>query len=107
MLIESIDHAEEDVLARLRVEARVEAEQVIAATEKALFADPDLLLAGERERIDEALRVLRAGLANGDHNQIRELVESLDQCAQPFAQRRMDRAISTALRQKSVDSIRV
>jgi Fe-S protein assembly chaperone HscA len=107
MLIESIDHAEEDVLARLRVEARVEAEQVIAATEKALFADPDLLLAGERERIDEALRVLRARLADGDHNQIRELVESLDQCAQPFAQRRMDRAISTALRQKSVDSIRV
>ena len=105
MLIESIDHAEADIMARLLVEARVEAEQIIAVTQKALGADPDLLAPGDGAAIAAAIAALREGMAGKDHNPIRELVEALDRASQGFAQRRMDRAIAAALKSRSVDEL--
>ena len=43
MLLAALDHGEEDLERRRLIEARVEAEQVIVATRKALAADADLL----------------------------------------------------------------
>src|SRR5262249_46024628 len=48
MLLSALDHGEEDFERRRLIEARVEAEQVLAATRKALVADADLLLDEER-----------------------------------------------------------
>src|SRR5260221_5647557 len=61
MLLDSFENAEADLAARLLIDARNEAETVIAATEKTLRA-PDFravakteLAPGERDRIDAAL----------------------------------------------------
>jgi Fe-S protein assembly chaperone HscA len=105
MLTESIDHAEEDFAARLLIEARVEAEQVLAATRKALAEDAALLEAGEREAIEGALAALAGAIGGNDHNRIRDLVEALNRASQPFAQRRMDRAIRQALKDRSIDEV--
>ncbi len=66
MLLESFEHAESDVEARLLIEARNEAETVMRATEKSL-RNPDLaagakddLAPGELEAIESALAGLRA-----------------------------------------------
>src|SRR5881409_3342126 len=61
MLIESFEHAEADLEARLLIDARNEAESVMLATAKVLRrveldgAGLELLGPGERERIDAAL----------------------------------------------------
>jgi hypothetical protein len=62
MLLDSFEHAEADFAARLLIEARNEAENVIQATEKSLRA-PDFaeieqteLAAGERKRIESVAR---------------------------------------------------
>jgi Fe-S protein assembly chaperone HscA len=105
MLVDSIEHAEEDVTARLLVEARVEAEQILHATVKALAEDAALLVAGEREAIEREMAALEAASKNTDYHRIRDLLEALDRVSQPFAQRRMDRAIQRALQHRSVDEV--
>jgi molecular chaperone DnaK (HSP70) len=67
MLLESFEHAEADIEARLLIEARNEAETVVRATEKSLRA-PEFaeiaatdLAPGERMRIDAALSASAAG----------------------------------------------
>src|SRR6185503_1690899 len=62
MLLAALDHGEEDLEKRRLIEARVEAEQVIAATRKALAADADLLAPEERQRVDQALADLEASI---------------------------------------------
>jgi molecular chaperone HscA len=107
MLVESIEHAEEDIAARLLVDARVEAEQVLKATEGALADSPELLDPGERRAIEAAMAALRDGWQGSDHNRIRDLLEALDRASQGFAQRRMDRAIQEALRNRTIDEVKV
>jgi molecular chaperone HscA len=62
MLLSALDHGEEDLEKRRLVEARVEAEQVLAATKKALASDADLLEGDERVRIEGAIAELEASL---------------------------------------------
>ena len=69
MLLESFEHAEADVEARVLIEARNEAETVIRATEKSL-RNPDLeaatndLAPGELAAIESALADLRSVMAS-------------------------------------------
>src|SRR6185436_826071 len=66
MLLESFEHAESDIAARLLIEARNEAESVIAATEKSLHSpdmaeiERDELKPGELDRIHTELAALKA-----------------------------------------------
>src|SRR6186713_258704 len=59
MLMDALDHGEHDFEARRLLDARVEAERLLLATDKGLATDSDLLEAGERERIDRAEAELR------------------------------------------------
>ena len=52
MLQESFTTAEQDMQARALVEARVDADRMLLATQSALDADGELLDADERARID-------------------------------------------------------
>ncbi len=102
MLEESIDHAEEDVAARLLAEARTDAETVLRQTERALRESPGLLEAGEEEHIRAAMDALRAGAAESDYNRIRELSDRLNEISTPFAQRIMSMSLKRALENKDV-----
>jgi len=97
MLVESFEFAERDIEARQLRERRVEAEQVIAATERALAADGALLDEDERAEVDGALRALRDALAKGDRNAIKLRTEGLDRATLPLAERRMNRAVRDAM----------
>src|SRR5438034_11350204 len=70
MLLESFEHAEEDVKTRLLAEQRVEADRILGATRAALAVDGQLLAgedgARERAAIDEALAALEAARAGTD-----------------------------------------
>jgi molecular chaperone HscA len=105
MLLAALDHGEEDLERRRLIEARVEAEQVIAATRKALAADADLLDAAERERVDQALADLQAAVLGERLGSITARTEALDAATHVWAGRRMDRAVARAIAGKQVDEV--
>ncbi len=105
MLTESIEHAEEDVSKRLLIEARTEAERVLRALEPAMSTDHDLLEPDERTRIVNGVAALKAAMSGDSHRPILAAMEELDAASHAFAQRRMDRAMKTAVAGKTVDDV--
>jgi molecular chaperone HscA len=97
MLLDAIDHGEEDLAARKLAELRVEASRVIQSTKKSLAADPDLLEAGELEAITKAIETLERSAAATDVRRIELHVADLDSATKAFAGRRMNRAIAKAI----------
>jgi molecular chaperone DnaK (HSP70) len=105
MLEEAFDLAEEDFAQRQLVEARVEAESILHATQKAERLHEQLLDAAERATIERAAEDLRTAMNGTDHNRIRDLIDALNEASRPFAQRIMDASIKTALERKSAYEI--
>jgi molecular chaperone HscA len=105
MLLDALDHGEEDLHKRKLADRRVEAERLLSATRGALASDGALCSAEERAAIDEALTRL-AEAARGDNAaEILTRVEALDEATKGWAGRRMDRAIAAAIAGKVVDDI--
>jgi molecular chaperone HscA len=103
MLIESFEHAEDDLAARnLRIE-RVEADRILAATRQAFVTDAALLADNVRAAGDAAMKDLETAMAGTDYLKIRHAIEALDIATKPFAQLRMNRAIEAELRGKTLD----
>ncbi len=105
MLEDSIDHAETDVDVRLLIEARVEAEGILAAVEKALRTDNALLQPGEQERIAQACAALNAAMSTDERKRIADLSHELDEVTAPFAQRRIERDLTRALQGRDAGDV--
>jgi molecular chaperone HscA len=105
MLLSALDHGEEDLERRRLIEARVEAEQVLAATRKALAADADLLEPGEHARVAQAMAELESAVAGERLAPITARTEALDAATHDWAGRRMDRAVARAIAGKQVAEI--
>jgi molecular chaperone HscA len=105
MLIDALDHGEEDFERRRLADARVESERVLLATEKALAADRDLLEAGEGERIDRAVTDLREALAGTRASSIQAAADALDAATHAWAGRRMDRAVQAAIEGRQLTDV--
>jgi len=107
MLIDALDHGEEDFEQRRLAEARVEASRVLLATRKALSADADLLAAGERAEIERCIEQLQHAIEPGGANasRIGALTQALDDATHAFAGKRMDRAFSAALAGRDVGAL--
>jgi len=105
MLEDAIDHAETDVDERVLIEARVEAEGVMAAVEKAVRVDGGLLVEGEGERLEATVAALRSAIAGDDRHRIADLTRRLDEESAPFAQRRIERDLAIALKGRSADEV--
>jgi molecular chaperone HscA len=105
MLEDSIDHAETDVDERMLIEARVEAEGILAALDKALLADKAMLAAGEGEKIGLVADALRVAMMGTDRKRIADLSHQLDEVTAPFAQRRIERDLTKALSGRDADVV--
>ncbi|WP_242343767.1 Fe-S protein assembly chaperone HscA [Anaeromyxobacter terrae] len=97
MLVESIEHAEEDVTQRFLVEWRVEGDRILGSLESAFGLDGGLLSDAERAAIDERMRGLRDAMAGTDYLAIKAWIESVDAASKAFAERRMDKHIRQAM----------
>jgi molecular chaperone HscA len=102
MLLASIEHAEEDVQARLLIDNRVEAQRILKAAEKQLDSNGDLLSADERQQIEAQMAAVRTAAQGTDHTAIHGEIETLDRVSADFAKRVMDRGIERALKGHSV-----
>ncbi|CAN5925655.1 Fe-S protein assembly chaperone HscA [soil metagenome] len=105
MLIDAIDHGEDDLLARRLAEAKVEAHRIGTSTQKSIDADAELLEPGERERIAVALAALGEAANGGDPRKIQLRIDDLDGVTKDFAGRRMNRAIAKAIEGQRLDSV--
>ena len=111
MLLESFEHAESDVEARLLIEARNEAETVMRATEKSL-RNPDLaagakddLAPGELEAIESALAGLRAVIGSDTRAAIEQKTQVLNDVTRHLAEVLMNRGVKAALSGKKIDGM--
>jgi molecular chaperone HscA len=103
MLIESFEHAEDDLARRNLVVERVEAERILAATRQAFATDPALLDDDVRVAGEQAMTALEQAMVGDDYLAIRHAVEALDLATKPFAQARMNRAVEAGFRGKTLE----
>jgi molecular chaperone HscA len=105
MLLDALDHGEEDLKARRLAESRVDARRILAATRKGLDCDGDLLDPGERDRIQAACVALEGAARGDDPASLRSCLEGLDDATKAFAAKRMNRAIARAIEGKPLDAV--
>jgi molecular chaperone HscA len=105
MLQDSFATAEQDIQARALVEARVDADRMIAATRTALAADADLLEPAEREQINALMAALATTATGDDANAIVNATSELAKATEPFAALRMNRGIQQALSGKKLEEV--
>jgi molecular chaperone HscA len=99
MLQDGNQHASDDMQARALREQQTEAAQLLEAVDNALMLDGEALLdAQAKARIQGSMQALRNVLSVSDHLVIKRAVETLNQATVIFAQARMDRSVSTALK---------
>lgn len=99
MIRESFEKAEEDFAARQVREARVEADNLLAAVEKAR-ANPAWLELSDEERagVDEALNGMHMVYHAEDHHLILAQIEKLDAATRKLAETMMNTAVRDALK---------
>jgi Fe-S protein assembly chaperone HscA len=104
MLLESFDYAEEDFRQRQVIEARREAETILAALAKGKnnSAWSELSEADQVKikSLEEALVSVKEG---NDYQQIRGAIDALNQGTMRLAERMMDSAVASALKGKTMD----
>ncbi|MGE8494897.1 Fe-S protein assembly chaperone HscA [Comamonas sp.] len=106
MLRDSFSTAQADMQARALVEARVDGDRLLIATQSALDADGDLLAEAERSQVDALMDQLRRALSSSESAaEIEASTDALAKGTEAFAAERMNRGIRQALAGKNVQSI--
>ncbi|MES2063304.1 MAG: Fe-S protein assembly chaperone HscA [Bacteroidota bacterium] len=103
MLMDSITNAKNDVSARMLIEAKTEAEQMVYVVENFLKKNGQLLNADEVTETNIQVEALKAALSTGDKDLIHTKIDDLNNFTRPFAERVMDVAIATAMKGKSIE----
>lgn len=105
LLNSSFNNAEADKQARALAEAKLDATRLIDAVQAALTQDSGLLTADEAPRINAAIAHLQSQLPTDDREAIRQASDALNKASEPFAAKRMDATIRSALAGKSIDTV--
>ena len=102
MLLDSMEHAKEDMDIRALTEAKTEAEQLLQTTEKFIQKNFSLLTQTEISATSLAIQALQLSLEMNDRNLIQAKTEELNDISRPYAERIMDVAVSTAMSGKKI-----
>jgi molecular chaperone DnaK len=106
MIRESYEKAEEDFRERQVREARVEADAILAATEKAKADDAWWSLTEEERRsIDRYTNELLVVYNSDDHTLIRDHIEKLNEATTSLAENMMNTAVRGALKGTKIDDL--
>ncbi len=103
MLMDSITHAREDVSARMVIEARTTAEQMIYQVERFLEKNGEHLTQEEITLTRENVQRLKDVLPSGDKDTILKAVDVLEEQTSPFAERVMQISIKKAMTGKKIE----
>ena len=104
MIRESFERAEEDLLERQVREARVEADNILAATDKAKKTDAwQTLSPEERNAIEDAQREVLRVYNGNDHRVLNEKIEALNKSTMALAENMMNAAVRGALKGTKIE----
>ncbi|HEY3857660.1 MAG TPA: Hsp70 family protein [Verrucomicrobiae bacterium] len=108
MVEESVEHAFTDMRARQWIEARLRAEETLAAARKGLADCAADLDAAYKEQVKSAMRPVEELIASnpddGDTVRLKSLLTTLDEATKPLAELLMDKAMEAMLRKKGLIS---
>jgi len=102
MVGESVEHAFDDMAARVFTEARMKADELLPAVDAALASG--LVDGGERHEIEAAAAAVRAAIGVGAANPLKQAVQQLDRATEALAARLVERAMDEALERKLGES---
>jgi molecular chaperone HscA len=102
MLLDSMEHAQEDMQNRALAEARTEGEQLLQTTEKFIQKNISLLTQDEIIATSQAMQALQLSIDMADKNLIQTKTEELNNISRPYAERIMDNAIGEAMKGRKV-----
>lgn len=104
MILESFDYAETDFQQRQVIEARNEADTILAALEKARSgAAWGQITTDEKKTIAKLEAALQAVKKEDDYAGIRKAIDTLNQATMHLAELMMDGAVATALKGKNME----
>jgi molecular chaperone DnaK len=104
MILESFDYAEQDFHERQVIEARTEADSILAALDKGRRSSAwEKLRFDERTKIAKLEAALNAVKPESDYRAIRTAIDALNQGTMRLAELMMDDAVSSALKGKTFD----
>jgi molecular chaperone DnaK (HSP70) len=105
MIIESFEAAQEDFAERQVREARIEADAILAATEKARRDDAFFALSPEeRASVDKAVNELLVVYHSQDYLLIRAKIDQLNEATHSLAENMMNTAVRGALKGTKIDA---
>ena len=106
MLQDSFTTAEVDMKARALVEARVDGDRMLLATQSALNADGQLLNAEDRGHIESLMKALRLTVDTAvDAQAVEDATDALAKATEAFAAERMNHSIQKALSGQNIQSL--
>lgn len=105
MLKDSFSTAQQDMQARALVEARVDADRMLMATQSALDADASLLSAEEHAVIEQLMAALRSARSANEAAVVEAATKALADGTEAFAAARMNAGIARALAGRQIDSL--
>ena len=106
MLQDSFTTAEVDMKARALVEARVDGDRMLLATQSALNADGQLLNPEDRAQIDSLMLALRHTVdTSQDAQAVEDATQALAHATEAFAAERMNHSIQKALSGQNIQSL--
>lgn len=102
MLIDSIQHAKEDMQVRALMEARNEANNILLSVDKFLKQNKEILTEEEQELTLSLADKLRSTIAESDKDEINKAMEALNEYTKPLAHRAMDFNIGQAIKGQKI-----
>ncbi|MCC3157709.1 Fe-S protein assembly chaperone HscA [Hymenobacter sp. 15J16-1T3B] len=102
MLMDSLTHAKDDVAARMVIEARTAAEQMLYQVDRFVQNNGQHLTEEEITQTRQKAEALRGTLISGDKDLIYRAVDDLEELTRPFAERVMQISIKQAMSGKKI-----
>ncbi|GAB3305090.1 Fe-S protein assembly chaperone HscA [Hymenobacter tenuis] len=102
MLMDSMTHAREDIAARMVIEARTVAEQMLYQVERFVAKNGQHLTEEEISQTQVGVATLKQALTTQEKDHILKAVDELEELTRPFAERVMNISISQAMAGKKI-----
>lgn len=105
MLYASMQHAHEDMEARLLAESKVEAEGTVLSVEEAIKKDVNLLTQEELDNIINSVNELKTAILSNNRDSINNARKALEKATENFAEMRMNLYIGEALKGQNINNM--
>jgi molecular chaperone HscA len=105
MIRDSMAHGKEDMLARMLIEARIEAQRTLEELRSALSQDAALVEEADRTRLHTAMQTLQDAISTASRDALNDAHDALKRASAPFAEARMNQAITKALAGQRVGDV--